>query len=210
MWGNLRHATPVTDDNELLAQRAAAGDEQALADLLQRHLPAVRAFVRSHMAPQLRARESTSDVVQSVCRELLTHQERFRHPGENGFVAWLYTTARRKIQNRARDLQREKRDAGREVHGIGESGMGELGAAYARISSPSGRALRAEEVQRLEAAIDQLPDEQREVVTLAHLVGLSRAEIATQMNRTDEAVRALLHRAKARLAILLDAGDRHG
>jgi RNA polymerase sigma-70 factor (ECF subfamily) len=196
----------VTDDNELLARKAAEGDESALAELLQRHLPAVRAFVRSHMAPQLRARESTSDVVQSVCRELLTHQERFQHPGENGFVAWLYTTARRKIQNRARDLQREKRDAAREVHGIGETALGELGLAYARISSPSGRALRAEEVQRLEVAIDQLPEEQREVVTLAHLAGLSRAEIAAQMNRTEEAVRSLLHRAKARLAILLDDG----
>ena len=197
----------MTDDSEQLARLAAAGDEQALAELLQRHLPAVRAFVRSHMAPQLRARESTSDVVQSVCRELLTHQDRFQHPGEHGFVAWLYTTARRKIQNRARDLQREKRDAGREVHDLGETTLGALGAAYSRISSPSGRALRAEEVQRLENAIDQLPDEQREVITLAHLAGLSRAEIGVQMGRSEEAVRALLHRAKARLAILLDTGD---
>jgi RNA polymerase sigma-70 factor (ECF subfamily) len=197
----------VTDDTEHLARLAAAGDEQALAELLQRHLPAVRAFVRSHMAPQLRARESTSDVVQSVCRELLTHQERFQHPGENGFVAWLYTTARRKIQNRARDLQREKRDAAREVQGLSDTTLGVLGAAYARISSPSGRVLRAEEVQRLEAAIDSLPEEQKEVITLAHLAGLSRADIGVQMGRSEEAVRALLHRAKARLAILLDTGE---
>lgn len=197
----------MTDDTEHLARMAAAGDEQALAQLLQRHLPAVRAFVRSHMAPQLRARESASDVVQSVCRELLTHQDRFQHPGENGFVAWLYTTARRKIQNRARDIQREKRDAAREVHDLSESTLGALGAAYARISSPSGRALRAEEVARLEQAIDQLPEEQREVITLAHLAGLSRAQIGEQMGRSEEAVRALLHRAKARLAILLDTGQ---
>ncbi len=196
----------MTDDTEHLARMAAAGDEQALAQLLQRHLPAVRAFVRSHMAPQLRARESASDVVQSVCRELLTHQDRFQHPGERGFIAWLYTTARRKIQNRARDIQREKRDAGREVHDLSESTLGALGAAYARISSPSGRALREEEVARLEAAIDQLPEEQREVITLAHLAGLSRADIGVQMGRSEEAVRALLHRAKARLAILLDTG----
>ncbi len=195
----------MTDDLEL-AQRAARGDDQALAVLLQRHLPAIRAYVRTHMAPHLRARESVSDVVQSVCRELLTHQERFQHPGDSGFVAWLYTTARRKIQNRARDLGRDKRDFGRELAGLSESAVAELGGAYARISSPSGRALRQEEIARLEAAIDQLPEEQREVVTLAHLVGLSRAEIGVQMGRTEEAVRALLHRAKARLAILLDTG----
>jgi RNA polymerase sigma-70 factor (ECF subfamily) len=194
----------MTDDTLLLAQRAAAGDEQALATLLSRHLPAVRAFVRAHMGPQLRAHESSSDLVQSVCRELLTHQERFQYPGEQQFLAWLYTTARRKISNRVRDLGRDKRDARREIGGLAESAMAELGAAYARVSSPSGRALRAEEIARLEAAIDRLPEEQREVVTLAHIAGLSRAEIGAQMGKTEEAVRALLHRAKARLAILLE------
>lgn len=194
----------MTDDTLVLARRAAAGDEQALATLLSRHLPAVRAFVRAHMGPQLRAHESSSDLVQSVCRELLTHQERFQYPGEQQFLAWLYTTARRKISNRVRDLGRDKRDARREIGGLAESAMAELGAAYARVSSPSGRVLRAEEIARLEAAIDQLPEEQREVVTLAHLAGLSRAEIGAQMGKTEEAVRALLHRAKARLAILLE------
>lgn len=195
----------MSNDTLVLAQRAAAGDEQALAILLARHLPAMRAFVRAHMGAQLRARESSSDLVQSVCRELLTHQERFQYPGEQQFLAWLFTTARRKIANRARDLERDKRDARREVGGLAESAMAELGAAYAKVSSPSGKALRAEEIARLEAAVDQLPDEQREVVTLAHLAGLSRAEIGVQMGKTEEAVRALLHRAKARLAILLEA-----
>jgi RNA polymerase sigma-70 factor (ECF subfamily) len=197
----------VTDDTYLLARQAAQGDEQAMAQLLAKLLPSVRAFVRAHMGPQLRARESMSDVVQSVCRELLTHQDRFQHPDANGFQAWLFTTARRKIANRARDLGREKRDVRREVGAIDESGLSALGAAYAKMSSPSGHALRKEEVERLEAAIDSLPEEQREVITLAHLVGLSRAEIGAQMGKTEEAVRSLLHRAKARLSVLLDAAE---
>jgi RNA polymerase sigma-70 factor (ECF subfamily) len=196
----------VTTDPLELARLAAQGDAHAMAVLLTRYLPAVRAYVRAHMGPQLRARESTSDIVQSVCRELLTHQDRFQHPDANGFEAWLFTTARRKIANRARDLGRDKRDVQREVPQADDSGLGALGAAYARISSPSGQALRAEEIARLEAAIDQLPEEQREVITMAHLAGLSRAEIGAQMGRSEEAVRSLLHRAKARLSILLDAG----
>ena len=192
------------DDTLELADRAAQGDEQALATLLSRHLPAVRAFVRAHMGPQLRARESSSDLVQSICRELLTHQERFQHPGERGFQAWLFTTARRKIANRARELDQQKRAVQREVGDLGETAMAALGAAYARVSSPSGRALRQEEIARLESAIDRLPDEQREAITLAHLAGLSRAEIGAHMGKTEEAVRALLHRGKARLAILLE------
>jgi RNA polymerase sigma-70 factor (ECF subfamily) len=194
----------VTKDPLNLASQAAQGDPRALDRLIAHHLPAVHAFVRAHMGQKLRARESTSDLVQSVCREILTHQDRFQHPGEHNFAAWLFVTARRKIANRARNLAREKRDAGREIADLSESAVADLGAAYARISSPSGKALRAEEIERLEAAIDQLPDEQREVVTLAHLAGLSRAEIGEQMGKTEGAVRALLHRAKARLAFLLD------
>ena len=195
----------MTDDSRELAERAARGDGQALAALLTRHLPSVRAYVRAHMGARLRAHESMSDIVQSVCRELLTRRERFEHPGERGFEAWLFTAARRKIANRARDLGRDKRDAGREIAALDESAIAALGAAYARISTPSGRALRREEIARLEAAIDRLPDEQREVLTLAHLAGLSRAAIGAQLGKTEEAVRALLHRAKARLSILLDA-----
>lgn len=192
----------------VLAERAAAGDATALANLLQAQLPGVRAFVRAHMGPQLRARESVSDLVQSVCREILTHKARFRHASAEAFQAWLFTMARRKVQNRARDLGRHKRAVDREVP-IGPTELGQLGAAYGRLSSPSGRALRAEEVARLEAAIDELPAEQREVITLAHLAGLSRAEIGERMGKTEEAVRALLHRAKARLSMLLegDAGS---
>jgi RNA polymerase sigma-70 factor (ECF subfamily) len=190
-------------EDPLLAGRAAPNDGPTIERLLERHLPAVRAFVRVHMGQKLRAKESTSDLVQSVCRELLTHQARFQHAGEPGFQAWLFTTARRKIANRARDLERQKRQTGREVDDLSESAVADLGAAYARISSPSGRLLRAEEVARLEAAIDRLPAEQREAITLAHLVGLSRAEIGQQLDKTEEAVRALLHRAKARLAMLL-------
>lgn len=196
----------MTHDSVSLARLAADGDHGALDQLLERHLPSVRAYVRCHMGPELRARESTSDVVQSVCRELLMHRDAFQHPDENGFQAWLFTTARRKIANRARDLLQQKRDARREVHDLTESAVGALGAAYSRISTPSGKAMVAEEVARLEEALHRLPDEQREVITLAHLAGLSRAQIGVHMQRSEEAVRALLHRAMARLMILLD-GD---
>lgn len=197
----------MSQDTLELAARAAAGDGPALNELMTRHLPAVRAFVRANMGAQLRARESMSDIVQSVCRELLTHRARFRHATEHGFAAWLFTEARRKIGKRVRDLARDKRDATREVAGLSESAIAALGAEYARISSPSGQALRREEVAQLEVALDQLPAEQREVMTLAHLAGLSRAEIGGLMDRSEDAVRQLLRRAKARLSMLLERAE---
>ena len=190
-----------------LAERAAQGDQAAVEKLLELHLPSVRAFVRAHMGRQLRAKESSSDIVQSVCRELLTHQERFKHPSEGAFAAWLFTTARRKISNRVRDLERGKRDAGREVSG-GDGGVdfAELGAAYSRFSSPSASVMRREEIERLEAAMEKMTPEHREVLTLAHLAGLSRKEIAEQIGSNEEAVRAMLHRAMAKLSLLLEDG----
>jgi RNA polymerase sigma-70 factor (ECF subfamily) len=61
-----------------------------------------------------------------------------------------------------------------------------------------------EAVERIEAALDALPEDYREVITLAKLVGLSRAEIGEVMGRSEGAVRTLLFRAQARLAELLD------
>ncbi len=194
----------MDDPTTELAERAARGDAQAVEQLMTLHLPALRAYVRAHMGPALRAKESSSDLVQSICRELLTHMDRFQHPGEQAFKHWLFTTARRKIANRARDLERMKRDVGREhAGGFQETALVGLGDVYARLSSPSKQVLRQEEIERLEEAIDGLTEEQREVLTLAYMAGLSRAEIGARTGRTEEAVRALLHRATARLAILM-------
>lgn len=191
-----------------LAERAAQGDQAAVERLLELHLPAVRAFVRSHMSQKLRAKESSSDIVQSVCRELLTHQDRFRHPSEGAFAAWLFTTARRKIQNRLRDFDRQKRDVDRERPDA-DVDLAVVGSAYARFSSPSASMMRREEIERLEGALEQLRPEHREVLTLAHLAGLSRAEIAAQIGGTEEGVRSMLYRAMAKLSLLLE-GDGDG
>lgn len=190
-----------------LVERAAAGDQAAVERLIELHLPSVRAFVRAHMGRQLRVRESSSDIVQSVCRELLQHQERFRYPSEGAFTAWLFTTARRKIANRVRDMERHKRDAGRE-QALPDDGvdLAQIGAAYTKFTSPSASVMRREEVERLEAALEQMTPEHREVLTLAHLAGLSRQEIAEQTGSTEEAVRAMLHRAMAKLSLLLEGG----
>lgn len=192
-------------DTRVLTERAAAGDEEAVALLVERYLPGVRAFVRAQAADWLRARESSSDLVQSVCREVLTDMGRFRYAGENAFKHWLFTTAQRKIADRAAYWRREKRDVGREEPPAdGERRWSQLAQAYRELSSPSAQAVRAEDVARIEAALDALTDEHREVVVLAHLMGLSRAEIAERTGRSEGAVRALLFRALGKLSRALD------
>jgi RNA polymerase sigma-70 factor (ECF subfamily) len=198
----------MSDDTHELAERAARGDQEAVELLIVQHLPGLRAFVRLRSGSLLRQQESSSDLVQSVCREVLQNIGRFRHPDESGFKRWLYTTALRKIADRADRYGALKRGPGRTAAPLaGEShDDASVLACYASFSTPSRRAMVKEELERVECAFEKLSDEQREVITLAHVVGLSRAEIAVHMEKSEAAVRVLLHRALARVSDLLGAG----
>ena len=54
-------------------------------------------------------------------------------------------------------------------------------------------------------ALDRMPDEYRQVVTLSRRGGLSHAEVAAELGKTEGATRMLLHRALARLGVELNA-----
>jgi RNA polymerase sigma-70 factor (ECF subfamily) len=169
-------------------------------ELVARHLPALRAFVRLRMGRELRAREESCDIVQSVAREILEHADRFQHGGETGFRDWLFTMAHRKIVNRLEHWRAEKRDPAREVPDVWPDELRGLTA------SPSRHAAVREELQRLEQAFDRLDPEPREVLILSRLVGLDHRTIAERLGKTEVAVRKALSRALARLATLLGEG----
>ncbi|MCC7012235.1 MAG: sigma-70 family RNA polymerase sigma factor [Planctomycetes bacterium] len=196
----------MDEDVGKLAELAARGDRAALNRLLERYLPELRAFVRLRAGAVVRARESNSDIVQSTCREVLQHMERFQFPSEAAFKQWLYTTALRKIINRKDYYLAQKRDALREVPLAPSSTSDDeqrLMDCYRSFSSPSRHAMVKEELERVERAFEQLPEEYREVITLAHVVGLSRAEIAEHMGKSEGNVRVLLHRALAKMSAIL-------
>lgn len=200
----------MNDDVGKLAERAAQGDRAALDRLLELYLPELRAFVRLRAGAVVRGRESNSDIVQSVCREVIQHADRFQFPSEPAFKQWLCTTALRKIINRKDFYLAQKRDAQREMplsSGSGSQAEQQLLDCYRSFSSPSRQAMVKEEIARVEQAFDELPEEYREVITLAHVLGMSRAEIAQQMGKSEGAVRVLLHRALARVSALLADTD---
>ena len=64
-----------------LVGRIAAGDGAAMEQLIAQHLPRLRAFVRLRLGPQLAAKESASDIVQSACRDVLARADQFQHGG---------------------------------------------------------------------------------------------------------------------------------
>jgi len=194
----------MTDSSRLI-QAASEGDGVAVDVLLERNLPGLRAYIRLNAGQLVRAKESCSDLVQSVCREVLQDVGGFEYQGEAAFRQWLYTAALRKVMDKHRFYKQQKRDAAKEVAAPGtESSPGDLLDQYGGFYTPSHDAAMKEELERVEGAFDELPDDYREVITLARIVGLPHKEIAEKMGRTEVATRHLLARAMARLAGILD------
>ncbi len=191
------------DASSELVQKASRGDPVAIGALLEEHLPRLQAFVRLRMGAELRAHEGSEDLVQSVCRELLAHLDRYRYQGASEFRRWLYTTALRKLSNRVRHLRAQRR-AGSRVEPIedpqGSTGVDPLAALVESLSTPSRQAELREEIERLERAFEALPQAYREVITLSRLVGLSHQEVARELGKSEGATRALLFRALAALS----------
>jgi len=178
-------------------------DPATLERVLQEQLPALRAYVRARLGPALAARESASDVVQSVCRELLVERGNVEYRGDAAFRGWLFTAALHKIWQRGRYWSAGKRDAGEEPEPGEDDAHGLLGA-YANLVTPSREVSAKEQVGRLERALGQLPDADREIIALAKIAGLPHAEIAARTGKSEEACRQALRRALVKLAARLD------
>jgi len=181
---------------------ATRGDPVAIEEVLRAYLPRLQRFVHLRLGPQLRAREDTLDIVQSTVRELLA-QPAFEWRGEIEFRAWLFQAALHKILEKQRFHGAEKRAQDREVHGGATSTA--FGDAIADLASPSRIAMAAEDLKRVEAAIDRLTEPQREVLTLARIVGLPHAVIAARLGKSEVAVRQLLVRAMAAVGAAVGA-----
>lgn len=191
-------------DDELL-ERARSGDLEARERLLVESLAGLRAFVRARLGERLRAREESDDLAQSIAREVLEDLPRFQGGGVEGFRRWLFVRAEHKLADKGRFWAREKRDRGRETRI--EGGAGGLDPVEARLldlATPSRNASAREELTRVEAAFAKLPDDWRRAILLVKVAGLSHAEAGAELGRTEVAMRIVLSRALARLALLLE------
>jgi RNA polymerase sigma-70 factor (ECF subfamily) len=190
--------------NDCLA-RALAGDVAARAELLERHVARLRAFVRPRLGARLRARESSQDVVQSVLREAWAGFDRLPTGPDgidrSGFRRWLLRAADRKLKSRGRFWSRQRRSSLAEEAGMAQR----LDLVAARDGNAPSRELAArEELARIERAFAGLPEVWREVVVAVRLQGLSHVEVARRLGRSESATRTILSRALARLATELE------
>ncbi len=186
-------------------EQASRGDDDALSNMLVEYLPRIRAFIRLRMNADLRARECSADLVQSICVDLLRGQEGFEYRDEPQLRSWLFSAALNKVREKQRFHGRDRRNHRREtpIDAPSDSPHRDLADPYMSLATPSQAAMGAEFFARLDSAFDQLPEHYREVLTLARIADLPHIEIAERMDRSVGAVRQILGRALVSLADLL-------
>jgi RNA polymerase sigma-70 factor (ECF subfamily) len=183
---------------ETLVERAQQGDSEALGQLLQQHRPYLRLLALRSLDARVGARLDASDVVQQTC--LSVHRNIAEFEGNQAqFLAWLRQIHERNIQNAFRDhVQLKKRSIEREQR-VEQSGFGISQFAPAQVSSPSRRLMLDEDSVRLAAALDELTEEQATAIRLKFLEGYRVSEVAQSMDRSVDAVGALIRRGLVQL-----------
>ncbi|WP_197524964.1 sigma-70 family RNA polymerase sigma factor [Botrimarina hoheduenensis] len=193
---------------QLLA-RAREGSEGSLGRLMQLHADYLKLVVSAQLDDRLRARVSSSDVVQETFFEAHRDFPAFRGASPEEFLGWI----RRILMNnllRAIELhvKAAKRDIRREVSldRTGAKGDWSSGGQAPQLphggETPSACFERRENARTLTELLDTLPDDYREVLRLRHQEGLDFQEIGDRMGRTAGAVRMLWLRGVRRLRTL--------
>ncbi len=195
------------DNLSRLVERAKEQDESAMAELLEAHSQRLLDSIRAELGQRVRQRLESQDVMQQVYVDALRNIDQFVDRGEGSFFRWL----RRIAVNRICDVDRaafQSIKRGAEVRAGdlgGEASMINLWDRLAgSVTTPSGAADRKDRMRLLQAAMERLGDDQRDVIRLRYLSQLDVAETAAKMDRSQRAIRSLCVRALIRLRELLD------
>lgn len=200
-------------DEESLVQRAREGDEAAFAALVRRYTPMLMRLARMYVPTDALA----EDVVQETWVAVVRGLERFE--GRSSFKTWLF----RILVNRAKTRGvREHRSipfasvGGGDGAGIEDedgptvdpsrfTSEGAWTSAPADWRDDPELSLESDEALRIvRAAIDELPERQKIVITLRDLEGLSSDEVRNVLDLSETNQRVLLHRARTKVRQALE------
>jgi len=192
-----RGVAPASTADEVLVERAQAGDRDAFEDLVRRHADRLYAVVLRFTADPAEAEEVTQEAFLRAWRSI------GRFEGRSQFFTWLYRIGINEAMRRA-----ERRPAPGRVVSLED----EPEEVADLRESPEARSEQGELRARLEQAIRELPLDYRAPLVLRDVEGLSTAEAAAIMELGEAAFKSRLHRA--RLAVretidkyLVEAGD---
>lgn len=160
-----RKTLPTLSDRELV-ERIGGGDERALGELYERYAGVLLGLARR----VLRRTEDSEEVVQEVLIYVWRETGRY-DPARSSVSTWLVLLTR----SRAIDRLRSRKVLQRALSGVADE-------EEETHTSPSGvgNVLQTERRRRLREALEDLPEEQRQVLELAYYGGLTQTEISAR------------------------------
>lgn len=172
---------------ERLITAAQGGDLDSLTALVSGSHPNVRRFARSLCATP----EDAEDAAQEALIILYRKIGMLRASG--ALASWMFRIVRNECLRRARSVVRERDHPP---------------AAATAVDSAEDEALRRLEAGRVAAAVAALPADQRRVLVMRDVQGLSGRTVADALGLTTAAMKSRLHRARAavRHALLTPTG----
>ncbi len=189
---DLSSAAPasVEPDETTLIQQAREGSREAFGLLYERH----RATIARYVAARIRDASDSEDLTEAIFESAWRAMGRYREQGVP-FLAWLYRLA----HNRVVDHYRALRPTVTLIPEVHES-IEDTGAPL-DLNIDSADLLKA---------LQSLTGDQRDVIVLRFIQGMSGREVAQAMDKREDAIRALQFRALATLRRILAGEEAHG
>ena len=194
-----RALTESTPEHVLIA-RLRRGDAAAFELLVRTHQDRVYDFCVRMLSDREEAFDLTQEIFISVHRNL----EKFRADAK--LTTWIYRIARNHCLNRLKHLKRRGRGVTDEYGELNELSITQsMGGSEA----PDENLLRKKSRELVHKAIEQLDEEQRALVVLRDVEGLSYEEIMEITELPEGTVKSRLHRAREKLAGILERLEGH-
>ncbi len=182
-----------------------------LAAFIELHRRQLLAYADRNIGPALRSRVEPEDIVQEVIVSALSSVDQFLVAGRDPFRLLCQLAEQRIIDAHRHHVGAQKRSAAREVSMdapvAGGDGFGFINMLVASITSPSQAFSRDQKEFRLQQAIAELNDEQREILRLRFVEGLPTKEIADRIGKSDGAIRVTLTRTVTHLQEILGVSE---
>jgi RNA polymerase sigma-70 factor (ECF subfamily) len=181
----------IGDDFEAVLTAAQQGDEAAFARLWHDGQPALLRYLR------VMASDTAEDIAAETWTNVVRALASFRGTEQN-WRAWLFTTARRRVIDQARQQMRRPAMSLEAMPDI-------VLADLAGLRSPDAAELALDNLAMRKAieVIGCLPPMQAEVIMLRVVAGLDNETVARLLGRSPGAIRVAAHRGLQRLASLL-------
>ncbi len=196
---------------EQVLRRAAQGDAEAWCMLVESYSSRVYGLLVNQCRDKELAEELTQEAFVKVVKKINHSQGGYKEIGR--FDAWLFRIAMNGLRD---EMRRRKRQAKPTDMGPGaSSGRDEKTGSWSAVqqtivsggpspsADPAAEVIKAEQIQRLHSAIQQLSPADREIIHLRHSAGLSFAQIADTLEQPLGTVLSRGHRALGKLKKLM-------